>query len=117
MTEYLVMIYGDESVWEGWSEEQALANAAAHQRFNEDHGDSVVGGRELERSWTSRSVRASDDGRPRVSDGPFLAGTTVLGGYYVIEAPDLDAAVRIAADLPEASATTSGIEVRPIVAP
>jgi hypothetical protein len=40
----------------------------------------------------------------------------VLGGYYLLEAADLADAVRIAADLPEASAPSSGVEVRPVVA-
>jgi hypothetical protein len=53
---YIVMIYGDESVWESWSEEQALANAAAHGTFNEQHGAAVVGGHELERSRRAGSV-------------------------------------------------------------
>jgi hypothetical protein len=113
---YIVMIYGDESVWESWSEEQALANAAAHGTFNEQHGAAVVGGHELERSRRARSVRADADGRPHVTDGPFLEGTTVLGGYYLLEGADLADAVRIAADLPEASAPSSGVEVRPVVA-
>jgi hypothetical protein len=114
---YIVMIYGDESVWESWNEEQARANAAAHGTFNEQHGAAVVGGHELERSWRARSVRADADGRPHITDGPFLGGTTVLGGYYLIEASDLADAVRIASDLPEASAPSSGVEVRPLAAP
>jgi hypothetical protein len=114
---YIVMIYGDESVWDSWSEDQGLANADAHGAFNRRHGAAVVGGHELERSRAARSVRAGADGRPHVTDGPFLEGTTVLGGYYVIEASDLDHAVRIASDLPEASAPSSGVEVRPVAAP
>jgi hypothetical protein len=114
---YIVLIYGNESVWESWSEQQGLANAAAHGTFNRLHGAAVVGGHELERSRRARSVRPGADGRPQVTDGPFLEGTTVLGGYYLIEASDLDHAVRIASDLPEASAPSSGVEVRPVAAP
>ena len=114
MSTYIVMIYGDERVWESWTEEEGAANAAAHRAFNAEHGSSVVGGHELDRSWRSRSIRVGTDGRPTVTDGPFLDGGTVLGGYYLIEAPDLDHAVRIAADLPEASAPSSGVEVRPL---
>jgi hypothetical protein len=114
---YIVMIYGDENVWEAWSEEQGHANAAAHAAFNDRHGAAVRGGHELERSWRGRSVRVDADGTQRVAEGAFCAGTTVLGGYYVIEAADLDHAVRIARDLPEASAPSSGVEVRPLAAP
>lgn len=116
MSTYIAMIYGDERVWEAWSEEQGLANAAAHATFNEAHGAAVIGGHELERSWRGKSVRAGADGRPQVTDGPFLGGTTVLGGYYLIEASDLEDAVRMASALPEASAPTSGVEVRPVAA-
>jgi hypothetical protein len=117
MSHYIVMIYGDEQVWESWSEEQGRANAAAHGAFHAAHGAAVVGGHELERSWRGRSVRTDPAGRRHVTDGAFLPGATVLGGYYVIEADDLDHAVRIAGDLPEASAPSSGVEVRPLAAP
>jgi hypothetical protein len=114
MTTYILMIYGDEDVWESWSEEQGRANMSAHQEFNRRHGAAVVGGHEVDRSWRGRSLRAGPDGSPTVSDGAFLGGSTVLGGFYLVEATDLDHAVRIAADLPEASAPSSGVEVRPI---
>ena len=117
MSTYIVMIYGNEDVWESWSEEQGRANAAAHGEFNARHGASVVGGHELERSWRGRSIRSDREGGVRVTDGAFMPGPAVLGGYYVIEADDLDHAVRIATDLPEASAPSSGVEVRPLAAP
>ncbi len=115
MSTYIVLIYGNEEIWEAWSAQEGAANAAAHSAFNEQHGDAVVGGHELDRSWNGRSLRVDADGGRQVSDGAFLDGQPVLGGYYLIEAPDLDRAVRIAGDLPEASAPSSGVEVRPLV--
>jgi hypothetical protein len=117
VSSYIVMIYGNEQVWESWTEEQGRLNAEAHGAFNAEHGGAVVGGHELARSWQGRSVRTDPEGRRQVTDGAFLPGTTVLGGYYVIEADDLDHAVRIAGDLPEASAPSSGVEVRPLAGP
>jgi hypothetical protein len=117
MSTYIVMIYGDEQIWESWSEDEGAVNAAAHQAFNAEHGDSVVGGHQLDRSWKGRSIRPDANGRSKVTDGPYLEAATVLGGFYLIEAPGLDQAVRIAADLPEASAPSSGVEVRPLAAP
>jgi hypothetical protein len=114
---YFVMIYGDEHVWESWSQEQGSANAAAHAAFNQLHGSAVIGGHELERSWQGRWVKRGPSSEQELGNGTFLGGTTVLGGYYLIEARDLDHAVRIASDLPEASAPSSGVEVRPIAAP
>jgi hypothetical protein len=114
MGTYIVMIYGDEEVWEAWNERESVANAAAHRAFNDTHGEAVIGGHELDRSWNGRSLRPDARGGRQVVDGSFLDGRTVLGGYYLIEAPDLDHAVRIAGDLPEASAPSSGVEVRPL---
>jgi hypothetical protein len=113
MSHYIVMIYGDEQVWESWSEEQGRANAAAHGAFHAAHGAAVVGGHELERSWRGRSVRTDPAGRRHVTDGAFLPGATVLGGYYVIEADDLDAALAWAAKVPNAAYGT--VEVRPVM--
>ncbi len=117
MNTYIVMIYGNQDVWESWTEEQGRVNAAAHGAFHAQHGAAVVGGHELERSWRGRSIHTDPEGRRQVTAGAFLPGPTVLGGYYVIEAADLDLAVRIAGDLPEASAPSSGVEVRPLAAP
>jgi hypothetical protein len=117
MSSYILLIHGDEELWESWTEEQAVANARAHEAFNAKHRDAVVGGHELERSWHGRSVRLDAEGRSRVDDGPFSPVASVLGGFYLVEALDLDHAVRIAADLPEASAPSSGVEVRPLARP
>ena len=114
MPQYLVLIYGDEQTWDGWTEEQAQANGEAHGRFNERAGAAVLGGAELERPRAARSVRRGRDGRPAVTDGPFVETKEVLGGYYLLEAADLDAAVALAAHVPEALAEGSGVEVRPI---
>ena len=110
MSSYIVMIYGDEQVWESWTEEQGRVNAAAHGAFHQRYGAAVVGGHELERSHQARSVRVDEGGDQQITSGPFLAGPNVLGGYYVIEAADLDAAIALAKDLPERV-----VEVRPLV--
>jgi hypothetical protein len=117
MSTYIALIYGDEEIWESWTDEQAAANGAAHGVFNDRHGAAVRGGHEIDRSRHGRSVSLGPAGRPRTADGALTAGAPVLGGYYLIEAADLDQAVGIAADLPEASSPGSGVEVRPLVTP
>jgi hypothetical protein len=114
MPQYLVLIYGDEQTWDGWTEEQGRANGEGHERFQKLAGDAILGGKELDRTRTARSVRGHRNGRPVVTDGPFVETKEVLGGYYVIEAADLDAAVELATHLPETEADHSGVEVRPV---
>ena len=115
MSRFVVLIYGDEAVWDGWSGAEATANGEAHGRFHASYGDHVVGGHELDRPRAGRTVRLGADGEQVVLPGPYLAGQGhVLGGFYVLEAADLDEAVEMARDLPEASAATSGVEVRPL---
>jgi hypothetical protein len=114
MPTYLVLIYGDEQVWEAWTPEQQAANGAGHVTFRATAGDAVLGGHELAESRTASSVRMGPDGHQLVTDGPFTESKEVLGGYYLVEAADLDEAVGLARQLPEASAPGSGVEVRSI---
>ena len=107
MPKFVALIYGSEAVWEQ-SEAEYAENMRGHEEFGRKHGDVLVGGAELQRPATARTIRGRGD---TVTDGPFLETKEVLGGYYVIDAPDLDAAVEIAKDIPEAT-----VEVRPIVA-
>jgi hypothetical protein len=115
MAKYMALIYGDESVWRNLTQAQADENGEGHRAFAALAGTAVVAGAELDSTDTARSIRSGPDGRPSVTDGPFVETTHVLGGYYVLEAEDLDAAVALAARLPEASVSHSGVEVRPLV--
>jgi hypothetical protein len=115
MTEYLVLIHGDEKTWNEWTPEEDAANGEAHARFREAAGAAVLSGRALEPSTASRSIRPDHAGGFLVSDGPYAETKEVIGGYYLLEAPDLDEAVRLAKLIPEASAPTSGVEVRPVM--
>jgi hypothetical protein len=113
---FVALIYGDETVWDEWTDAEATANGEAHRVFNENHGSHVRGGHELERSRIGRVVRLGPNGAQVVSPAPFVPAQHVLGGFYVLEAADLDEAVELARQLPEASAATSGVEVRPVAA-
>jgi hypothetical protein len=79
----------------------------AHQEFAQKYGSVLRGGEALQATGTATSIR---DGV--VTDGPFAETKEALGGYYVIEADDLDQALAIARDVP---APFGGVEVRPVM--
>jgi hypothetical protein len=118
MPKFTVLIYGDAEQWEAMTRDVAEKHDAAHVAFREaidaSPGVAIVGGEELELAPKAKSVR-SRGGRVITTDGPFLETKEALGGYYVIEAPDIDAVVALASQLPEATAAHSGVEIRQVV--
>ncbi|SEP53141.1 YciI family protein [Amycolatopsis saalfeldensis] len=114
MAKYLFLIYGDEQAWEAETEQDRVDKQAGHGAFTAAAGTAIAGGHELLLAATATSLRGTGGGRPTVTDGPFLESKEVLGGYYVVEAPDLDAATALAAQLPELAAAHGGVEIRPI---
>lgn len=109
---FLALIYADESRWADATREEMAASMAAHNAFSEAAGEAVVGGEALEPTAAATTVRVRD-GERMLTDGPFVETKEQLGGYYVLEAADLDAALNLAAQIPEAQ--FGGVEVRPIV--
>jgi hypothetical protein len=75
-------------------------------------GGQLVAGEALQPTHTATTVRIRD-GKLKTTDGPIVETREQVGGFFLIEAPDLNKAVRIAARIPDAS--TGGIEVRPVV--
>ena len=116
MAKYLVLIYGDEQAWAAAPRAWHEANTRAHEAFHAVAGSAIVAANELEPTTTSVSVRRGPAG-PSATDGPFVDTKEVIGGYYVLEAEDLAEAVRLAGQLPEATADHGGVEIRPIAVP
>ncbi|WP_022882632.1 YciI family protein [Gryllotalpicola ginsengisoli] len=114
MAKYLVLIYDDEQQLAGADPSIIEANHERHVAFNRDNGAAVVGGAQLKGSETATSIRTRPDGTVTVTDGVFAETKEVLGGYYVIDAPDYDAALALAKQVP---AVFGGVEVRPIIDP
>jgi hypothetical protein len=114
MAKYLVLIYGDEKQWADDGPAERKRIDAGHRRFAGAAGAAVLGGEELMPPATATSLRQGTADRPLVTDGPFLETKEVLGGYYLLEAADLDAAIALAGMLPELGASHSGVEIRPI---
>lgn len=111
MSQYLVLIYEDETQWEKASPEQAGQIMKEHSEFGERNGSALRGGNALQSTATATSIRRDTSGEFSVTDAPFAETKEALGGYYLIEATDLDEALALAKQVP---ATFGGVEVRPI---
>lgn len=112
--QYLLLIYEAETVAEGFSEAERGKMFSDYMTFTSELKDAerMVGGDALQPVSTATSVRVRD-GERLVTDGPFAETKEQLGGYYLIEADNLDEAIQWAAKIP--TAKTGTIEVRPIM--
>ncbi|MDQ1748809.1 MAG: hypothetical protein QOD07_3072 [Frankiaceae bacterium] len=111
MAEYLVLIYENEAEYAKGDQGVFDEVMKAHNDFGTTHGASLRGGNALQPASTATTIRGTRTDSATVTDGPFAETKETLGGYYVIEAPDLDAAIEIAKQVP---AKFGGVEVRPI---
>jgi hypothetical protein len=111
--EYLLTLYSNEDGWKQLTEEQQKQGYAAYMAYTEalKKAGAYVGSNRLQPVATATTVRLVD-GKSQVLDGPFVDSKEQLGGYYLIEAPDLDTALAWAARCPGAGHGT--IEVRPV---
>lgn len=115
MTEYAVLLSGDEAAWEAATEEERREVFARHEQFTAllaQRGHQVVGGAELTHSRTARTVRRADDGGVRVTEGPYAEVVEQLSGFYLVRSDDLDDLLEVTAVL---AAPGEGIEVRETV--
>lgn len=112
MSQYLVLIYGNEAWWAGASPEDRAQLTKEHSEFAERNGSVIIGGNALHPTSTATSIRPQADGGHTVTDGAFAETKEALGGYYLVEAADLDQAVAIAQQVPT---RLGGLEVRPIL--
>jgi len=96
--------------WARVPEEEQKAVYADYQAINQTPG--VSPGLQLEPPETATTVRV-EDGRTLTTDGPFVAVKEAIGGYFLFDADDLDAAIEIAARVP-AARMGGAVEVRPI---
>jgi hypothetical protein len=93
MTEYVILLPGDESVWEGKSQADKEAMYAVHRRFAqalEERGHKVTGGSELAHSRDAKVLRTDADGNHTVTDGPYAETVEQLTGFYIVQSDDLD---------------------------
>jgi hypothetical protein len=108
---YALLIYSNDTDWENLSEDEQKAIYGEYFAISETKG--VVGGSELQGAESATTVRVQD-GETLTTDGPFPETKEALGGFYLFEADDLDAALELAARIP-AARRGGAVEVRPVV--
>jgi hypothetical protein len=111
MSEYLLLIYGDETHWKNPNPELGDKMMKGHAEFGERNGHLIRGGNALQPTSTATTVRETSPGEFTVTDGAFAETKEALAGYYLVEAADLDEALALAKQIP---AAYGGVEVRPI---
>jgi hypothetical protein len=100
----------DPEAWATLSEDEQQAVYRDYQALNQTPG--VTPGLGLQPPDTATTVRVQD-GRTLTTDGPFVETKEALGGYFIFEGDDLDAAIEVASKVP-AARLGGAIEVRPI---
>jgi hypothetical protein len=108
---YLLQIYPPNGELEGLSEDEQ--NAVLGEYLGIMQSPAVIGGERLQPVETATTVRVQN-GQMLLTDGPFVDAKEHLGGYYVVDADDLDAALEIAARIP-AARMGGAVEVRPLL--
>lgn len=111
---YLCLIYHDETRWDRMSKDEATAGYGKYRAFTNDIQASghYVNGNPLKPTSTATTVRVRN-GAISTTDGPYAETKEQLGGYFLVEAKDIDEAVAIAARIPVGE--NGAVEVRPIL--
>jgi hypothetical protein len=108
MAKYLVLIYETE-VEPGAPRDPEYDK---HWTFVEKRRESIVAGEALQPTTTATTLHRDGAGGYSVTDGPFVDTKEALGGFYLLDAPDLDAAIELAREIP---APRGGLEIRPVL--
>lgn len=111
--QYMLLIYTGEAkeTFDGLSEAEQQAITEEYMAIMQD--PRVTAGAQLQPTQTATTVRVAD-GQTLATDGPFIETKEALGGYYLLQADDLDAALALASRIP-AARMGGAIEVRPVV--
>ena len=110
---YAVLIYERPGAYDRFSDGERRAVSAEYLELARDAR--VVGGARLKPVETATTMRMQD-GEPLITDGPFADTKEVFGGFYLLEAHDLDGALEVAAQIP-AVRLGGSVEVRPMAGP
>jgi len=111
--QYMMLIYSNEKGWSQLTPEQQKQGMAAYMAYSEAlrNAGVLLGSNRLLNTDAATTVKVTD-GKTQVLNGPYVDTKEQLGGYFLIEAPDLDAAIAWAARCPGASHGT--VEIRPL---
>lgn len=115
MPKYAALIYSEEAPPESVSPEEQQQVMTDYMEFGRNAESVILGGEALRDSSTATTVHVEGGkgGNPVVTDGPFAETKEVLGGFYLLQAADLDEALKWAQQIP--GAWHGRVEVRPIV--
>jgi hypothetical protein len=108
---YMLLVYTDENVWEN-GQRDACMEESRQLCHSLDADGQYLAAAPLHPVATATSIRVRE-GRSFVTDGPFAETHEQLGGYYLIDVPDLDAAMAVASRIPGARFGT--VEIRPVI--
>jgi hypothetical protein len=111
--QYLLMLHIEEAGWSKLTQAQQEQGLAAYKAYTEALTKAGVlkGSNRLQPSSVATTVRLTN-GKSQVVDGPYIESKEQIGGYYLIDVPDLDSAISWAARCPAAS--HGAVEVRPV---
>ena len=113
MKYFILLATGGEVPWDEQSPEDQEAELAKHMAFDEActarEGVEIVGGEALGDGSTATTLRTVD-GEVTVTDGPYAEAAEQIGGYYVMEAPDLDTVIDLCKILPRYD-----LDIRPVL--
>ena len=111
---YVFLFCGTREQQRAWESLSGDARERAYARVGqwfEEHRSKISGGNQLAPPSTATTVRPQDNGTaPLVTDGPFMEGNEVIGGYVEVEVPDMDEALRMAKSWP-----AGPVEIRPVI--
>jgi hypothetical protein len=113
MSLYLLLIHEDEDGFDAASDEAKEAHFALHSEFQRNNKAAIVGTKPLDSTKKAKYLRKNGRGGYSVTDGVYAETKEALGGYYLIEAEDMDAALAIARQLP-GFGDGAVIQVRPV---
>ena len=110
---YMMLIGGEEAAETNGSDEQRRAPYERIEAWWDQNAQAgrIIGGHELEPSSTATTVRVAPDGAATVTDGPFVEGKEMVGGYAILDVANLDEALALASSWP----APNTLEIRPIV--
>jgi hypothetical protein len=113
MAQYMFLLFDSEEWYDNLTRDEWQQAMKLHGEFAaavEQAGARILGGEALERSSTASTVKQREGAEPLVTDGPFIETKEALGGFYLIEARDLDQALELAKICP-----SGNVEVRPVM--
>jgi hypothetical protein len=112
--QYMLLIYGNEAAMKDATDADRDAMFRAYREYTSGliKSGNMKAGDALQPTTTATTVRVRD-GKTLTTDGPFAETREQLGGYYLVEAKDLDEATKLAARIP--GAQVGSIEVRPVM--